>query len=63
MRKDKLNKWLGGVLAGIANYLGISPAILRIIFIICFFGIGGITLGISSLAMAVIYCICWMAMD
>jgi phage shock protein PspC (stress-responsive transcriptional regulator) len=63
MRKDKGNKFLGGVLSGIANSLGVSAALLRIIFIICFFGIGGITLGISSFAMAIIYFICWIVMD
>lgn len=63
MKKDKRNKWLGGVLSGIANSLDVSASILRIIFIICFFGVGGITLGISSFAMAVIYFICWAVMD
>ncbi len=53
----------GGVLAGIANSTGISVTLLRVLFIIVFFGIGGITLGISSGAMILIYFLFWMFMD
>jgi phage shock protein PspC (stress-responsive transcriptional regulator) len=63
MRKDNRNKWFGGVLAGIAYSIGVSASLLRIIFIVCFLGVGGITLGISSFAMAVIYFICWAVME
>jgi phage shock protein C len=63
MRKNHENKWFGGVLSGIGDSLGISPTLLRIIFIVLFFGIGGISLGISSGAMVVIYFICWIIMD
>lgn len=53
----------GGVLAGIANSSGISVVLLRVLFLIAFFGIGGITLGISSGAMIFIYFLFWWLMD
>lgn len=61
--KRSSNGMLGGVLAGIANSTGISVTLLRVLFIIAFFGIGGITLGISSGAMILIYILFWMFMD
>jgi len=60
MYRDSNNKIIGGVLSGIARSLGIHPGILRAIFIICFFAIGGITLGISSGAMTMIYIVLWI---
>ena len=51
---------LGGVLSGIANSLGMSTGLLRVIFIVLYLGIGGITLGISAGAMTVIYFLLWM---
>jgi phage shock protein PspC (stress-responsive transcriptional regulator) len=57
------NGVFGGVLAGIANSTGISVVLLRVLFIITFFGIGGITFGISSGAMILIYFLFWMFMD
>ncbi|MEY3321774.1 MAG: PspC domain [Bacteroidota bacterium] len=53
----------GGVLAGLANSLGIPVVLLRVLFIIAFFGIGGITFGISSGAMVLIYFLFWWLMD
>ena len=51
---------LGGVLSGIARAMGLPPALLRVIFVVAFFGIGGITLGVSSGAMTIIYILFWM---
>jgi phage shock protein PspC (stress-responsive transcriptional regulator) len=53
----------GGVLAGIANSTGISVVLLRVLFVVFFFGIGNLTLGISSGVMALIYFLFWMFMD
>jgi len=53
----------GGVPAGIANSTGISVVLLRVLFVVFFFGIGGLTLGISSGVMALIYFLFWMFMD
>jgi len=62
MKRSSTDKWVAGVLAGIAASLNIPPAILRIIFLGTFFGIGGLTLGISAGAMVLIYVICWVVM-
>ncbi|MSP68661.1 MAG: PspC domain-containing protein [Bacteroidetes bacterium] len=51
---------LGGVLSGMANSLGISTGLLRVIFIVLYLGIGGITLGISAGAMTLIYFLLWI---
>ncbi len=58
MTRNLNDKMLGGVLSGIANSLGISTGLLRVIFIVLYLGIGGITLGISAGAMTVIYFYC-----
>lgn len=63
MRKNQSNKWVGGVLSGIGRSTGISTTLLRVLFILFFFGIGGLSLGISSAAMVLIYFIFWAVMD
>ena len=60
MYRDQDQKMIGGVLAGIARSLGTSAGLVRVIFLVGFFAIGGITFGISSAAMAAIYVLCWM---
>jgi len=60
MYRDIGNKMMGGVLAGIGRSLGLPAGLIRVIFLIGFFAIGGITFGISSAAMAAIYFLCWM---
>lgn len=60
MYRNSNDKILGGVLSGMANSLGISTGLLRVIFIVLYLGIGGITLGISSGAMTIIYILLWM---
>jgi phage shock protein PspC (stress-responsive transcriptional regulator) len=60
MYRNLNNNILGGVLAGMADSLGMSTGLLRVIFIVFYLGIGGITLGISAGAMAVIYLLLWM---
>jgi phage shock protein PspC (stress-responsive transcriptional regulator) len=60
MYRNINDKMLGGVLSGMANSLGMSTGLLRVIFIVLYFGIGGITLGISAGAMTLIYFLLWM---
>jgi len=59
MKRHSSDKWLGGVLGGIARALGISSGLLRGLFLVFFFGVGGLTLGISSGATLVIYLVFW----
>ena len=60
MKRSKNDKILGGVLSGIASALGVSAGLIRVIFLIGFFAIGGITFGISSGAMTMIYLLLWI---
>ncbi len=60
MNRNLNDKMVGGVLSGMANSIGMSTGLLRVIFIVFYLGIGGITLGISAGAMALIYILLWM---
>ncbi len=60
MNRSKNDKILGGVLSGIASALGVSAGLIRVIFLVGFFAIGGITFGISSGAMMLIYFLLWI---
>ncbi len=60
MTRNLNDKMLGGVLSGIANSLGMSSGLVRVIFIVLYLGIGGITLGISAGALTIIYFLLWM---
>lgn len=62
MNRHSSDKWIGGVIGGIARSLGISSGLLRGLFLVFFFGVGGLTLGISSGAMSVIYLIFWITL-
>jgi len=62
MNRSADDRWLGGVLGGIARSLGISSGLLRGLFLVFFFGVGGLTLGISSGATIVIYLIFWITL-
>ena len=63
MNRNANDKWLGGVLGGIARTMGISSGVLRAIFIILSLGIGGLTFGISFGAVVLIYLIFWMTVS
>ncbi len=60
MHRNNNDKILGGVLSGLATALGISAGLIRVIFLVGFFAIGGITFGISSGAMFLIYILLWI---
>jgi phage shock protein PspC (stress-responsive transcriptional regulator) len=63
MNRNANDRWLGGVLGGIARSMGISSGFLRAIFIVLFFGIGGLTFGISMGAVILIYIIFWFTVS
>lgn len=60
MNRSSRDKWLGGVIGGIASSLGISSSLLRVIFIVLFLGIGGLSFGIGWGAVLTIYFLCWI---
>ncbi|MDQ4139547.1 MAG: PspC domain-containing protein, partial [Bacteroidota bacterium] len=59
--RDENRKVIGGVSAGMANYLGIDPLWIRLVFVF-FFLLGVFTAGISAGLVAFIYIICWIAL-
>ena len=63
MNRNANDKWLGGVLGGMARSFGISSGLLRAIFIVLSLGIGGLTFGISLGAVILIYLIFWMTLS
>lgn len=63
MNRSADDRWLGGVLGGIARSVGTSSGLLRGLFLVFFFGVGGLTFGISSGATLVIYLIFWMTLS
>lgn len=60
MYRSSKDSWLGGVIGGIGESIGISSRLLRIIFIVLYLGIGGLTFGISWVAVTIIYFLCWI---
>lgn len=60
MERSSTDKWLGGVIGGIANATGIGSGLLRVIFLVLFLGIGGLSFGIGWGAVTIIYLLCWM---
>ena len=60
MNRSSNDKWLAGVIGGIASALGVSSSLLRVIFIVLFLGIGGLSFGIGWGAVVIIYFLCWM---
>ncbi|PSR53304.1 hypothetical protein AHMF7605_07055 [Adhaeribacter arboris] len=59
--RDETRKVIGGVSAGMANYLGIDPLWVRLVFVF-FFLLGVFTAGVSAGLVAFIYVICWIAL-
>jgi phage shock protein C len=60
MKRSSTDKWLGGVIGGIANSTGLGSGLLRVIFLVLFLGIGGLSFGIGWGAVTIIYFLCWM---
>jgi len=63
MKRDSTDKWIGGVIGGFAKWLGINSSFLRVVFIVLFFGVGGLSFGIGSGAVALIYFLFWWLVD
>lgn len=40
LERSSRDKWLGGVCAGLARYFDFDPTLVRLIFIVAFFGFG-----------------------
>ena len=55
MKRSSKDKWFGGVIGGFSEWIGVNSNFLRVIFIVLFFGIGGLSFGIGWGAVVVIY--------
>lgn len=53
--RNKKKGWIGGVCAGIAEYMGIKPALVRLVALLSLFVFGGATLWA--------YIACWIVLD
>lgn len=40
LERSSRNTWIGGVCGGLGAYFGIDPTLLRLAFIVAFFGFG-----------------------
>jgi len=40
LERTTKNKWIGGVASGLAHYFNMDPTIVRLIFLVAFFGFG-----------------------
>ncbi len=58
--RSSTDSWLGGIIGGISEATQISSSILRLIFIVLYLGVGGISFGISAAAVTFIYILCWI---
>jgi len=63
MKRNLDDKWLGGVIGGIAKATGIGLRLLRVVFLVLFFGIGGLSFGIGWGAVLVIYLLMWWILE
>ncbi|MEP7136608.1 MAG: PspC domain-containing protein [Chloroflexota bacterium] len=53
LTRSKSNRMIAGVCAGLGDYLGIDPTVVRLLFVLAFFGLhGGLLL--AYLIMAII---------
>ena len=53
LTRSKSNRMVAGVCAGLGDYLGIDPTVVRLLFVLAFFGLhGGLLL--AYLIMAII---------
>jgi phage shock protein PspC (stress-responsive transcriptional regulator) len=63
MKRNLDDNWLGGVIGGIAKATGIGSRLLRVVFLVLFFGIGGLSFGIGWGAVLVIYLLMWWILE
>ncbi|MFM2192368.1 MAG: PspC domain [Bacteroidota bacterium] len=63
MKRNSNDKWLGGVIGGFSEWIGVNSNFLRVIFIVLFLGIGGLSFGIGWGAVVVIYLLLWLIVE
>lgn len=63
MNRNSTDKWVGGVIGGFAKWVGVNSDFLRVVFIVLFLGVGGLSFGIGSGAVTMIYFLLWWLVD
>jgi|694.fasta_scaffold53166_3 phage shock protein PspC (stress-responsive transcriptional regulator) len=63
MNRNSTDKWVGGVIGGFAKWVGVNSDFLRVVFIVLFLGVGGLSFGIGSGAVSMIYILLWWLVD
>ena len=54
LTRSKSNRMVAGVCAGLGEYLGIDPTVVRLLFVLAFFGLhGGLLLAYLIMAIVV----------
>jgi phage shock protein C len=54
LTRSKSNRMIAGVCAGLGEYLGIDPTVVRLLFVLAFFGLhGGLLLAYLIMALVV----------
>jgi len=54
LTRSKSNRMIAGVCAGLGEYLGIDPTVVRLLFVLAFFGLhGGLLLAYLIMAIVV----------
>ncbi len=54
LTRSKSNRMIAGVCAGLGDYLGIDPTVVRLLFVLAFFGLhGGLLLAYLIMAIVV----------
>lgn len=55
LRRSSRHRWIGGVVGGLADYLGLSPTLLRAVYV-------AVSLASSAFPGMLVYVILWIAM-
>jgi phage shock protein C len=55
LRRSSRNRWVAGVVGGLADYLGLSPTLLRLIYV-------GVSVASAAFPGMLVYLILWIAM-
>lgn len=63
MKRNLKDRWFGGVIGGISSTIGIGSRLLRVVFLVLFFGIGGLSFGIGWGAVLLIYLSMWWILE
>ena len=54
LTRSKSNRMIAGVCAGLGEYMGIDPTVVRLLFVLAFFGLhGGLLLAYLTMAIVV----------